>query len=242
MKIFRNIVPGIKVYASLNALKMYNREISKSREANDREREREYILKATNCWGNYLIKALEIDLAVTGKENLPDKGPVVFAANHQGFADIPVACAALNKFQLGFVARDSLAKVPLYGKWMAQIRGVFINRDDVRASLRAIDEGVELLKQGFSLMIFPEGTRGRGGPVTEFKKGSLRLATKPGVPVIPVSINGTYHIFEESGYIKNGVHVDLAIHQAIETKGMDRHAANNLAAEVEKIVKTGLLG
>lgn len=240
MKIFRNIIPGIKICHSLSQLSSYNREITKAREAGDFEREREYILKSTDQWGNHIVKIFDIDLAVTGKENLPRNGPVVFAGNHQSFADIPVACAALNNFQLGFVARDNLAKVPFYGKWMSKIRGVFLNRENVRASLRTIDEGIALLEDGFSLMIFPEGTRSQGEHMAEFKRGSLRLATKPGVPVIPISINGTYHIFEERGYIKKGVHVDLAIYPAIETKGMSKAAANNLAAEVEAIVRSGL--
>jgi 1-acyl-sn-glycerol-3-phosphate acyltransferase len=241
LKLIKNIVPAIKLYDSLKYLTEFNREISKARKTGDFEREREFILKSTTVWGNHLIKIYDIDLNVSGKENIPDRGPVVFAANHQGYADIPIACAVFDRFQFAFVAKDNLAKIPFYGPWIKQIRSVFIKRGDVRASLRAIDEGVGLIEQGFSLLIFPEGTRSRGGPVGEFKKGSLRLATKPGVPVIPVTINGTHRIFEDFGYIKSGVHVDMIIHPAMETKGMDRPAANNLSAEVEKIVKSGML-
>ena len=240
MKIFRNIIPGIKICCSLWQLRPYNREITKAKEAGNFEREREYILKSTGQWGNHIVKAFEIDLVVNGRENLPSNGPAVFVGNHQSFADIPVACAVLDNFQFGFVARDNLARVPFYGRWMSRIRGVFINREDARSSLRTIEEGIALLEKGFSLMIFPEGTRSQSASMAEFKKGSLRLATKPGVPVIPVSINGTYHIFEESGYVKKGAHVNLTIHPAIGTKGMSRTDANNLAAKVEAIVRSGL--
>ena len=240
MNVARNIIPAIMIYDSLKYLPAFNREITKARAAGDRDKEREFILKSTDTWGSHMVKALKVDLRVTGKGNLPEKGPVVFAANHQGYADIPMTCAALNKFQFAFVARDDLRRIPLYGKWMSQIRGIFIDRGDARSSLKTIDEGIGLIEDGFSLLVFPEGTRSKGGPVAEFKKGSLRLATKPGVPVIPVTINGTYRIFEESGYVRKGARVDMAIHPPIETKGLDRIAAGNLPAEIERIVKEGI--
>ena len=241
MNVINNIIPAVMLYDSLKYLAKFKKEIITARREGDFEREREYILKSTGVWGGQLVKIFDIDLAVTGKENLPDSGPVVFASNHQGYADIPVSCVALDKFQFAFVARDDLEKLPFYGKWMKQIRGVFLKRDDTRASLRAINEGIDLLEKGFSLFIFPEGTRSRGGPMKEFKKGSLRLAVKPGIPVIPVTINGTYHIFEESGYVKRGVHVDLTIHPPLETKGLDKAEANDFAAKVEKIIRGGLV-
>jgi len=240
MKIFKNIVLAVRLIESLRCLEPYKSVINKSREDGDFEQEREYILRAMTHWGSYIVDLFKIDLHVTGKENLPDKGPVVFAANHQGYADIPVTSVAFDKFQFAYIARDELEMVPFYGKWMHRIRSIFIKRGDNRAALKTISDGIELLENGFSLLIFPEGTRSRGRPAGEFKKGSLRLATKPGVPVIPVTIDGTYCIFEEQGYIRNGVRVDIVIHPAIETKGMDKLTANNLASEVETIVKSVL--
>jgi len=240
LKIIQNIVPVIKLYNALKHLAPFKNEITRAREAADFEREREFILKATSTWGKQLLKIYGIDLVVTGRENLPDKGPVVFAANHQGYADIPVTCAALDKFQFGYLAKSDLENLPFYGWWMKHIRSVFIKRDDIRASLQAIDEGIDLVEKGFSLLVFPEGTRSKGGPVAEFKKGSLRLATKPGVPVIPITIKGTHRAFEDHGYIKSGARVDLFIHPAIETKGMDKAAAGLLLVEIEKIVSGSL--
>jgi len=240
LNVIKNIIPAFMLYDSLKYLTKFKKEIVKARHEGDFEREREFILKSTDMWGRHLIKIFDIDLVITGAENLPDKGPVVFASNHQGYADIPVTCATFDKFQFAFVARDDLEKLPFYGNWMKRIRGVFIKRDDTRASLRAINDGIDLLEKGFSLLIFPEGTRSRGDSMGEFRKGSLRLATKPGVPVVPVTINGTYRIFEEKGYVKKGMRVDLTIHPVLNTKGMDKVAANTFAANVEEIIKEGL--
>ena len=239
LKIFENIVPAFKLINGLAQLKPYKKGIYQARGEGDFEKERGFILMCTTKWSAYIIKVFAIDLQVSGKENLPEKGPVVFAANHQGYGDIPITCAVLDKFQFGFVAKDTLTKVPYYGKWIRDIRSVFIKRDDPRESLKAIADGIALIEKGFSLLVFPEGTRSKGGPVGEFKKGSLRLATKPGVPVIPITINGTHRIFEDNGYIKNGAKVSITIHPVIETKNMDKTEANNLSAEVERIIKEG---
>lgn len=164
----------------------------------DFEREREVILKASSLWGAMVFDMFNSKLNVTGLENVPDEGPVVFVGNHQGYADIIAYCAAFKKFQFGFVAKEELAKIPLYGPWIRRIRSVFIERDDPRASLEAINRGIEYIEQGFSLVIFPEGTRSKGPDPGEFRKGSLKLATKPKVPIIPVSLDGSYKFFEEN--------------------------------------------
>ncbi|MBN7773363.1 lysophospholipid acyltransferase family protein [Clostridium aminobutyricum] len=240
MKIIRNIPMAIEFLMALTELERFKNDIYKYRDSGDLEQEKEFIRKATSKWGMRLVKDLDVDLHVIGKENLPEKGPVVFVPNHQGYGDIPVCCAVLDKFQTGFIAKRSLSKLPLYGHWIKHIRSVMIERDDPRDALRAIESGIGLIKQGFSLVVFPEGHRSKGGDVAEFKKGSLRLATKTGVPVVPISINGTYKFFEEKGYMQRHFKVDFLIHPPIETAGLDRAQANALSDTVEDIVRKGL--
>jgi len=226
------------MYFNLKYLRKYHHYIKKYRDLGDAEAERVEILKATSTWGLGIMKKLNIKLNVTGLENIPE-GPVVFVSNHQGYGDIPIFGAVITMKQIGFVAKVSLDKIPVFGEWIRDIRSVFIERSDPRASLKSIEEGIELLKQGFSLVIFPEGTRSRGVRMGEFKKGSLRLATKPGVPVVPVTINGSYQMFEEKGYTQPAT-VDFYIHPAIETKELSKADANNLAEKVEDIIKKKL--
>lgn len=240
MKIIRNIPMIVEFVSALPELKRHKKNIYKYRALNDLEKEREFILKATSTWGRRLVNDLNIDLNIIGKENMPEKGPVVFVANHQGYGDIPICCAALDKFQTGFIAKSSLSKLPLYGEWIKNIRSVMIDREDPRESLRAIETAIDFINQGFSIVVFPEGHRSKGKDMGEFKKGSLRLATKPGVPIVPISINGTYKLFEEKGYMQGNFKVDFLIHPAIETAGLSRPEASNLAETVEQIVKEGL--
>nr|WP_315021263.1 lysophospholipid acyltransferase family protein [uncultured Aminipila sp.] len=240
MKIIRNIPMIVEFVSALPELRRHKKNIYKYRALEDLEKEREFILKATSTWGKRLLNDLNIALNIIGKENMPESGPVVFVANHQGYGDIPTCCAALDKFQTGFIAKSSLSKLPLYGEWIKNIRSVMIEREDPRESLRAIETAIDFIKQGFSIVVFPEGHRSKGGEMGEFKKGSLRLATKPGVPIVPISINGTYRLFEEKGYMQGNFKVDFLIHPAIETSGLSRSEASNLAGTVEQIVKQGL--
>lgn len=237
-KLFKNVCFFAWMYFNLKYLRKYHYYIKKFRDSGDSEAERVEILKATTTWGGGIMKKLNIKLNISGLENIP-QGPVVFVSNHQGYGDIPVYGAAITTKQFGFIAKDDLAKIPVFGEWIRDIRSVFIERSDPRASLKAIEQGIELLNQGYSLVIFPEGTRSKGTNMGEFKKGSLRLATKPGVPVVPITINGTYKMFEEKGYTQPAT-VDFYIHPAIETKDLPKSESNNLAEKVEKIIKDKL--
>ncbi|MBQ3122665.1 MAG: 1-acyl-sn-glycerol-3-phosphate acyltransferase [Firmicutes bacterium] len=240
MKIVPNIIPAAKIYIALRYLNAHKKQILEGRRTENYEMERDGIRKAIRTWSRNLLDSFNIKVNITGQENLPEEGPVVFMANHQGYADIPVCCAALSSIQLGFVAKEELLKVPLYGEWIMNIRSIPIKRSDPRASLRAINEGIEFIEKGFSLVVFPEGTRSQGKPHREFKKGSMKLATKPGVPIIPVTINGTPAIFEERGILTGNKTVDVTIHPPIETKGMSKQEQSELAKRVQEIVQSVL--
>lgn len=239
MKIFANIPGAYKLLHCLKYLKPNKREIDAARESGDFEKEREYILKSTSYWGPKVMEMFGSTVNVHNIENLPEHGPVVLVGNHQGYADIFAYCAAFRNFQFAFVAKEDLAKIPFYGKWIRKIRSVFIKRDDPRASLKAISEGIEYIRQGFSLVIFPEGTRSKGPVPGRFHKGSLKLATKPGVPIVPISLNGSYKMFEEKGYLK-GARIDIIVHEPIETKGLSREEEKELNDRVEKIIVDGV--
>ncbi len=239
MKILPNIPAFAKLIYCLKYFNPYRKKIEAAKASGDHEEERRQILEATSTWGPMMMDMFGSEVRVQGLENLPEQGPVVIVGNHQGYADIAAYFAAFRKFQFGFVAKQELRKIPLYGIWIERIRSVLIERDDPRASLEAIKRGVELLQQGYSLVIFPEGTRSKGPVPGPFMKGSLKLATKPGVPIVPVSMNGTYKMYEQTGVLRSAV-IDIIVHEPIETGGLSRQEEKELNARVEKIVTDGV--
>lgn len=239
MKIFANIPAAIKLIKDIKYFNKNLKKIEDAKAAGDFEEERKWILDSTSTFGPMIVNDFGCDLHVTGEENIPDKGPVVIVSNHQSYADIPILMAVFRKFQFGFIAKQYLAKAPLLGPWMPRIRSVFIENDNPRAALKAINTGIEYINNGFSMAICPEGTRSRGPQMGPFMKGAMKLATKPGVPIIPVSLNGTYKTFEETG-VARGARIDVIVHPPIETAGMSRAEEKGLSDRVEEIIKSGV--
>jgi 1-acyl-sn-glycerol-3-phosphate acyltransferase len=235
----RNIADIIWFYRYIWSMRSLKNEIQNWKNKGDFAAERREIRKAEDAWGEAVLRRAGISLRVSGRDNIPD-GPVVFVSNHQSYLDIPVFMSAVGDKPIGFVAKNNLSKIPGFGYWIGAVRSVFIIREDARSSLRSIEEGVNLLGEGFSLVIFPEGTRSHGPAMAEFKRGSLRLATKAGVPVVPVTLSNTFAAFEAQGHIKPA-EVTFTFHPAIETKDMTKKEASDLARIVEEIVREGLL-
>lgn len=225
---------------ALNALAPYKRQMEKARKRGDDEAEREAILTCAKTWSANVLKMFGADVEVIGRENLPEKGPVVFVGNHQGYGDILLCLYAFDRFQVGFLAKSTLERVPWYGKWIKDIRSIYIERDDSRASLKAINESIELLERGFSMVVFPEGTRSKGPEIKEFRKGPLRMATKPGFPIIPFTIKGSYRFFEEKGHVQKGAAMKIIIHPMVETEGLSKGEIKALDDKIESTVRSGI--
>lgn len=234
MSKIRNVADIIWFYRFILSMGSLKNEINTLKNQGDFIAERRKIRKAEDLWGEAIVRRVGISLKVNGRENIPD-GPVLFVSNHQSYLDIPIFMSAVGNKPIGFIAKNSLAKIPGFGSWIVAVRSVFIDREDVRSSLRSIEEGVDLLGKGFSLVIFPEGTRSHGPVMGEFKRGSLRLATKAGVPVVPVTLSNTFAAFEAQGHIKPAT-VVFTFHPAIETKDMTKKEASDLAKIVEEII------
>jgi 1-acyl-sn-glycerol-3-phosphate acyltransferase len=152
-----------------------------------------------------LYRTLELTLApalravyrprVTGFEHVPATGPVIFAANHQSFADeffVPLAA----RRQVFYFAKAEYFTTPgLRGKAMAAffhgMGQVPVERADTRSAAAVIDIGLEVLDEGRALGIFPEGTRSPDGRLYKFRTGVARIAIRSGAPVVPVGLVGT---------------------------------------------------
>ena len=154
-------------------------------------------------WARSAISANGSVIKVSGIENVPTAGGVLFIANHQSNFDIPILIGFVPRDK-GFIAKNELLKVPVFSMWMKYLGCVFIDRNDARQSLRMLNQAAERLKEGHSLVIFPEGTRSKDGIVGQFKSGSLKIALKANVPIIPVTINGSIDIMPKgSSFIKS---------------------------------------
>lgn len=148
---------------------------------------------------NRVLKTVGAKITVKGIENIPPDQAVLYVGNHRSYFDILVGYTIVPT-RLGFVAKKEMERIPLLSNWMRNVNCLFLNRENLKEGLKTILAGIEKVKQGVSIWIFPEGTRSRSEDILEmlpFKEGSLKIAEKSGCPIIPVAITGTAEVFEK---------------------------------------------
>ncbi len=211
-------------------------KVRKLRKEGKTEEHDRIVLAMVDRWANRLMKLAGATVEVTGKENIPE-GPVVFAANHQGYADIPLLLTQLDKPH-PIIAKKELEKVPLMSDWMKELNCIFIDRENARQAMDSLKRANELLSEGYSVCIFPEGTRNKGGEIKDFKGGTIRLATRAKVPIVPCCIEGTYNMLEANkGFTITPAKLQLHILPAIETADLSRDEIKELDERLRSIIK-----
>ena len=202
------------------------------------ERDR-YVHEASTKWMLDNIKRSGSTVEVIGTENLPQNQNVVFISNHQGNFDIPLLMGYIN-VPKGFISKIEAKKIPVISQWMTLINCVFMDRSTLKGSAGAIIEGIKLIKEGHSMVIFPEGHRSKADQMQPFKAPSFKLATKTGVPIVPVTIDGSYKILEANHNRIRPAHVRLTIHPAIPTQGLSKDELAALPDQVQQIIQSAL--
>jgi 1-acyl-sn-glycerol-3-phosphate acyltransferase len=141
---------------------------------------------------------------------------------------------------IGIIAKKELKKNKVASGWMKELKCVFIDRNDIRKSLIAINEGAENLKNGKNMLIFPEGTRSKGPKMNEFKKGSLKMALKAKAPIVPITIDGGYRYFEGNNYLmKKGI-IKITVGKTIYTEQLSRDEIKNLSETIYKEIEKNI--
>lgn len=190
-------------------------------------------------WASKLLKLAGVKVEISGLEHIPADRPVLYVSNHQGNFDIPILLAHIPGAK-GFVAKDSIEKLPLVSKWMKHMNCVFMDRDNLRQSAAAINEGIRHIKAGTSMVIFPEGTRSLDGKLGEFKAGALKLGTKPAAPIIPIAINGSIDIMPKGSYFIKPQTVQVTVFPAINPEAYAGVDTVELTEQVVAIIQQGL--
>lgn len=166
---------------------------------------------------------------VIGRENIPDDRPVLYVGNHRSYFDIVIGYQ-LVKGETGFVAKKEMKKIWLLSHWMKNLHCLFLDRKNIKEGLKTILTGIDYVKKGISIWIFPEGTRNKGAGMMEFKEGSMKIAEKTGCPIIPVAMTGTAEIFEKHIPFVRRSHVTVTFGEPIEIRSLDKEQKKFLGA------------
>lgn len=187
----------------------------------------------------FILFICGVKRTVIGRDNVPKEEAVLYIANHRSYFDVPIAYDSLPTLT-GFMAKKEIGKVPFLRTWMRLLQCLFLDRSDIKQGLKTILQGIEQVKNGYSMFISPEGTRNHGTEMLPFKEGSFKIAEKTGCAIIPVAITGSDDLFENHlPHVRPG-RVVIEFGKPIYPKDLDKEQLKFLGAHVQGIIKAML--
>lgn len=178
-------------------------------------------------WARISLALANVRVTVTGTEQLP-AGPVIFMSNHQSNFDILALLSGLPR-QIHMIAKKELFDIPVFGASMRRGGYIPLDRSDGRKALKSMDNAAAMIRSGKSVVMFPEGTRSKDFNLLPFKRGGFLLALRAGVPVVPVTINGSGRINPAGKTRLYAGQINIHLHPPLATAtGTSRAEAENL--------------
>ena len=186
-------------------------------------------------WSKSILFVSGIKVDIEGLTKIDPSKSYIYMSNHRSNFDIPVLLGCLP-IQFRWLAKAELFKIPIFGRAMSGAGYVKIDRFNRESAFKSIDEVAAKMRNGISVMIFPEGTRSEDGNIKSFKKGGFVMAVDSGAPVVPVILRGTRSIMSKGSWrIKPG-NVILSIEKPIDTTGYTRDTKDDLIKNVRSVI------
>lgn len=189
-----------------------------------------------------VLKSLGVRLRVVYKNRkninqLEREKGIIYVCNHQSNLDIPVIVSALH-MDVGFVAKKEMKSWPFFNIWMRKSKCVFLNRENPREGIKDIKEAVKVIKEGYPIVIFPEGERTLDGEILRFKKGSFKLATETNGIIIPLTLKGTFDIQKRGEWkMKRNQLVTVVVDGPIYVSSLSKEELKDLSTTVREIIE-----
>jgi 1-acyl-sn-glycerol-3-phosphate acyltransferase len=195
------------------------------------------VLWLARWWARGVLASAGVRVRVRSRAAFDPKKSYVVMPNHISTVDIWAIFVAVP-VPLRFIAKKQLGQIPLFGWAMRAGRFIFIDRQNATSARRTIDQAAERIRQGCSVVIFPEGTRSRDGRLGPFKKGGFHLAINSGAEVVPVAIRGTHEVMPRGAALIRPGTVDIEIGEPIPTTGLGPEDRQRLLEEVRARVES----
>jgi len=186
-------------------------------------------------WGKIALLANRVKVKIEGMEHLNGKGPYIFMSNHQGSYDIFALLGHLP-FQFKWLAKKELFSIPFFGWTMAAVGYISIDRGGTRDTVEAMNEAAQKIREGMSVVIFPEGSRSPDGLIQPFKKGGFTLAIKSKVPIVPIAISGSRDIMPKGKLTAAFGEIRMRMDHPIETENYSLKDREPLMKKVRETI------
>lgn len=198
-------------------------------------------------WGYYPGKIWSIlfcnlsfsPVRTKGFEKIDRTTSYIFVANHQSAYDIFIIYGYLGQ-NFKWIMKESLKKIPLVGKACRSAGHIFIDRSSNAGIRKAMHQAERTLRNGTSLVVFPEGTRTYTGKLGRFKKGAFQMAIDLNLPIVPLTIDGAFKVLPRTSFLIRPHTMTLVAHDPIYPQPDNENEAQRLLDESHKAIESGL--
>jgi len=195
------------------------------------------MFQLARLWAWILLKVTGVRVVVRGREKIGRSRAYMIIANHQSHFDGPALAWGLGGLQFRWIAKRELLKIPLFGHCLNSSRNIFIDRSNRETAILGIQEGMRGLPPHAGVMCFAEGTRSATGRIGPFKKGGFAAALQHGMPLLPVTINGSRCVLPKGEVCFRKGTIELVIADPVETAGKSDEDLDALIHETRRIVQ-----
>jgi len=186
-------------------------------------------------WAKISLKVCSVKVEVKGAEHVNRDLPCIYMSNHQSYFDIFVLLVGLP-VDFKFIMKKSLMKIPLMGTTMRRAGYLSVDRKDIKKAIISMDAAAEKIRNGASILVFPEGTRSKDGHIQDFKKGGFHTALKAGCDIIPIAILNSRDIVPKGSLrIKKGT-IKMSIGRPIPVKDYSKGNINDLITRTREAI------
>ncbi len=197
--------------------------------------DREHVDERARWFGRRVVELLDVELHASGADRVPSGRAYVYMSNHQSHLDIPVLYATLPSPTIRMLGKKELFAIPVWGRALRAAEFIEVDRSNHVRAVQSIERAKQLIRDGVSIYLAPEGTRSRDGRLNALKKGGFHLAKDTGTPIVPVAIKGTIDILPRgTRAMHKGKRVDVTIGAPIEVEG---RSIGELMHQVEDFLK-----
>jgi 1-acyl-sn-glycerol-3-phosphate acyltransferase len=198
----------------------------------------ELALRSARIWVRWVLKTYRVRVEAEGLENISPTPPYVVMANHQSLFDIAAIAHTLPS-SWRFVAKRELARVPFFGWGMVAAGHIVVDRQDNEASVRSLKRAAQRIREGITVIIFPEGTRSPTGELRRFKSGGFHLAAEAEVPILPATVSGSRRVTPRGSLHAEPGRILVRYGEPIPTAGLDRTHLEPLKERVFAAIRAG---
>jgi 1-acyl-sn-glycerol-3-phosphate acyltransferase len=187
------------------------------------------------AWTGSILFAAGVKLEIEGMDKIDKSKSYIFIGNHQSHFDVFAIFTALP-LTARFMAKAELYKIPVFGWALSATGTVKIDRSNRTRSIASMNDALERIRKGVSVVVFPEGTRSEDGVIKDFKKGGFVLALKGHIPIIPVSISGSRFILKKHSMGVKPGYLKMVFGEPIDTSPYAYQDRDQLSDRVRRFI------